>query len=758
LSNFVYGLKRNCFVHRNEWIWMVTEAQARILRLLAEFPVSLEKAWDVPRDLSLPGIAEKLGLVRSALNPPINNLQSDGYILIRMAHVIGTGSRRRNVHHITEAGRELVSGFGHDFGSVEKKKSKKKTGVLHGDAPKLTMIHGRQKDLENSIQTLDEKSNLILRGIAGIGKTALSGHISNHYVENNHSVHWASATMFTDIHSMIKSWNLFENTIIPKDVDNILESIKSMKKMLLVLDDVEQIHSRHMSEIKKFCEQITSFGQKVLICGRVPLPFEDGFEILNVDTLDETSSAKMLGEHDAGGNLNSVIQMLGGHPLALKLYIEDAGVQESNLTIHEFVQEVLLSGLSQESFDCLDELTIMPTKISVSELINVDQIGELDEYGLLRWDENSERCELHHLIRNTRREMLSDERLEKILLESADWWSSKNTSEGTLLSLHFSVELGEIDRLEFIQDQVTELVIDQNAGLSVVVDNALKLDELNPTLNRLAATVSLERGELIRASKHIDKLGEMESSDLRHRLSVLKGDKLESEKSLLEQISNSSPKRKAQLCISAASNILDDRLSLESSSKISAKVSNYIEDIEYDKLEPDVRQSCLLSVNLIKHTAALLANDFVKAEEYRKSLKMVTNENDIIIRRLSLRSSIAQMDLSQREAIISEVDNYASLDQSTLQTISLELSLAEKLYNLEDDNTESYFNKIDFKKLQLLTSSSAQRLKARWWVLKSKFSDNPGLAIREAISLYRKGGCLNASNKLGKQLHSMLQN
>ena len=376
----------------------------------------------------------------------------------------------------------------------------------------------------------------------------------------------------------------------------------------------------------------------------------------------------------------------------------------------------------------------------------------------MRWDENSQSCELHHLIRNTRREMLSAERLEEILEESANWWSEKNTSEGALLSLHFSVELGEVNRLEFIQEQVNELVIEQNAGLSVVLENALKLDELNFELNRLAATVSLERGELSRASKHIEKLSDEDSMDLRHRLSILKGNKQESEKSLLEQISNSSPKRKAQLCISAASNILDDRLSLEANSKIPTKVSGYIEQIEYDKLEPGVRQSCLISVNLIKHTAALLTNDFVKAEDYRNSLKMVSSENDVIIRRLSLRSSIAQMNLSQKDEIISQVENYTSLERSTLQTTSLKLSLAEKLYQLEDSELESYFKTIDFKKIESLSSSSAQRLKARWWVLKSKFIDNPALAIREAISLYRKGGCLDASNKLGKQLHSLIQN
>ena len=122
------------------------------------------------------------------------------------------------------------------------------------------------------------------------------------------------------------------------------------------------------------------------------------------------------------------------------------------------------------------------------------------------------------------------------------------------------------------------------------------------------------------------------------------------------------------MCISAASNILDDRLSLEANSKIPTKLAGYLEQIEYDKLEPEVRQSCLISVNLIKHTAALLTNDFAKAEDYRNSLKMVSSENDIIIRRLSLRSSIAQMNLSQKDEIMVQIENYTSIEKSTLQT------------------------------------------------------------------------------------------
>ena len=65
--------------------------EERLLRLLATFSSSLEKAWDVTRELSLPGMSESLGVVRSALNIPLTSLEQRGFLFKRMAHVIGGG-------------------------------------------------------------------------------------------------------------------------------------------------------------------------------------------------------------------------------------------------------------------------------------------------------------------------------------------------------------------------------------------------------------------------------------------------------------------------------------------------------------------------------------------------------------------------------------------------------------------------------------------------------------------------------------------
>ena len=97
--------------------------QERLLRWLGNYSASLEKAWDVTREISLPGISESLGVVRSALNVPLTKLEKQDLVFKRMAHVIGGGSRRRNVYHLTEKGRNLLSTMGEDTSKPRKSSS-----------------------------------------------------------------------------------------------------------------------------------------------------------------------------------------------------------------------------------------------------------------------------------------------------------------------------------------------------------------------------------------------------------------------------------------------------------------------------------------------------------------------------------------------------------------------------------------------------------------------------------------------------------
>ena len=79
---------------------MLNQRQLAIIVHLSGFGRDLEESWDVPRAISLAGIAEHLGVVRSALHPPLKSLQADGLVSSRSALVIGA-PRRWKVFHVS---------------------------------------------------------------------------------------------------------------------------------------------------------------------------------------------------------------------------------------------------------------------------------------------------------------------------------------------------------------------------------------------------------------------------------------------------------------------------------------------------------------------------------------------------------------------------------------------------------------------------------------------------------------------------------
>ena len=91
---------------------MLSGAELRILSHLSHFQGNEGAKWNIPREQSLPGIAESLGVVRSALHVPLNSLEKANFIISRNARVSGTKSRKRTVIHITEKGISALSDSG----------------------------------------------------------------------------------------------------------------------------------------------------------------------------------------------------------------------------------------------------------------------------------------------------------------------------------------------------------------------------------------------------------------------------------------------------------------------------------------------------------------------------------------------------------------------------------------------------------------------------------------------------------------------
>ena len=137
---------------------MLSASMLRILRWLDDHPASLESAWDVPRSLSLEGIADGIGVVRSALFQPMSPRRR-GLIMTRQAHVIGAGRRKRKVVHITEHGRQAV----HETGEDVAPRPSRQSSNLKGQIPEYTILHGRTDELAQLHETIEQGEPIHLR-------------------------------------------------------------------------------------------------------------------------------------------------------------------------------------------------------------------------------------------------------------------------------------------------------------------------------------------------------------------------------------------------------------------------------------------------------------------------------------------------------------------------------------------------------------------------------------------------------------------
>ena len=170
---------------------MLSDTERGILLRLSEFSEEIEVSWDVPRAISLPGLADSLGLVRSSLHKPLTRLEEEGLVFSRVAHVIGGGSRKRKVIHITSLGREKTIIMG--------KNTLIKTGELLGTFPEISSIFGRENDKEILTKQIFDGGSIFLTGLPGIGKTSLVRNLVPEILDLGWTVRWATCYSNTDI-------------------------------------------------------------------------------------------------------------------------------------------------------------------------------------------------------------------------------------------------------------------------------------------------------------------------------------------------------------------------------------------------------------------------------------------------------------------------------------------------------------------------------------------------------------------------------
>ena len=680
---------------------MVTGPEARILVRLAEFPPSLESAWDAPRDICLPGLSEYLGVVRSALHAPLSELVGKELIIERKAHVIGGGSRKRKVYHITELGRKECEGI-----TVP---NKKKIGELLGQPPGKTILHGR----DSLIQQLKGEAKLILTGLPGIGKTSLLRSIADELVSEGETVRFATMESFKDITEIFEEWGLVYTS----------ESavLNSTKNEILILDEVQEVSLRHVGRLEQFAQK----SENLIMASRAPLPITEGFEIIEIPPLEIEAAVGLLPSHLENREL--VAERLGGHPLALQLHDENSELPEAGYDLQEWVKEVVLADLGDE-IKALDELSLLPVPVPTDYLQYEQYLFDLDDHALLRWFGNS--VELHHLVRNVRSTMLSEEDHAA----AAEYWSQKEGDLARLVEMHHILKSGE-DIESHLLSNAEALMIRSSAGLATLIGDAIYR---HPTksLHRIAALVAIERGESEIASEH---LIHCDAPDLKYSLSLLEGKAEDFDSSNMD----------SRLILSEAARRMDDRLP---GGLPDSEILELLEDIDFSKAEGEMKKIMLVATAHIRHAWFISQNNWGEAAKIRDNLESISHSEDPQLKAMKMRAEIAETSPNSPsfEKLIESVFSKTGLKASMLQ-----LSLIQRC---DGERAVSLLNRVEMPGDDAQNNlSSARRVAATIWFLRAKFkTHNAFSSMAESIALWKQSLCPIAANKAAEMMHKLI--
>lgn len=724
---------------------MLSGARLRILAHLANFQTNAEDKWNIPREQSLPGIAEALGVVRSALHTPLTSLEQDLFVLSRNAQVTGIGSRRRTVIHITEKGLLALSESNTPINPRKRRN--------FGPVPNLTDLHGRNSEIENIANLLNHGSNVLLNGLPGIGKTSLARGVSDILTAKGWTLRWASCNIDSDISSIANMWLQQSGLSSPDSITAAVDSSRT----LLVLDEIQELHKRHISAVEELLVTLSSVQTPVLAIVRAPSPFENlaDYENIRLDGLKSEYAKKILPKELDNDISSRIVESLGGHPLALHLWTPDEELPEKIEAVQEYVKSTVIKRLSNEGIETLDELCLAPTPLDSDELFYSVGADELDESAILRWLGNQ--LEPHHLIRNVRRSHFSQDDSQTMHMKMAQKWATRSGPRARRIESHHRLKSGEIIDSEWLVSNILEIMKEDSAAAAIIIDQAIENNE-EEVFREVAADIALERGETEIANSHIELLSDGTNKILRlARLARIRGNSKLAEKLDYEASQKLSTIDKIKNEISTLVRLYDDRLPGPIKSDLVSKLKQRIDDVDISSLPDNERNAATLSLNLLKHSIALETQDLTSAAYSRSLLESQLGYDNPRLRILDLRASLlVKIDnITPPEAILSarnEINKCGNLlDKIILIHATLEASTPKHPNWLVKIHSE-----VSQERLRE-DIAAYRRISAQRWYWRGVLEPERKLSHwREAISRFRNAECSNAVNDLLTRISNMI--
>ena len=724
---------------------MLSRGQERLLRYLGTFPDALSKAWDVPRDVSLPGLSDAMGVVRSGLNQPLNGLLEIEFISVRVAHVLGGGSRRRQVYHITETGRAWL---------VEHPLLEETVSTTRPlNALKTSSIVGRDEELKTLDALIHEHNKALIGGLSGVGKSTLLRAWAD---GQSVPVRWATLNELSDPVSIMTDW-MPDEKALPKDLEAMVEHAADQGPSVLVVDDLHRLPPRHQEGVSQLLEGLHERQQVVVLAGRLPLPDRFEWPLLHLGNLAPNDAKHLLGEHLEDDLRQRVAKALDGHPMAINLYREGEPLPEAGEDIQAFVKQTMLNGLTDEGLDGLDTMVLFPRALPSEVAPGVQSIEELDERALLRWSPDGLDVEVQHLIRNVRRTMLDQERLTLLHQRASDHWEKHlENPVYAVLHLYHQLALEREDLAVKMDEQFERLVAGQSGALAVIFDRATKQRPEDEDLHYWAGRIALHRQEHERVRQHLESVQtDALRNELAYGLAVLEGQADEAERLLNEQLNGASNVDAARWLLRAAVQRVDDRLFDEMNGTNLDDVRTLLGRIKLPD-EIGARSSITVSMSLIQHTMALLAGDRERAESLVEGLESLSHPHDPIVLHARLKAELS-FSTATEAAHRRMYDQAVAAQPTPFHKAVVGLTFVEHLVRSDSDLALKVFETLPLPDAWTEMGTPHHRYAARWWYLKGHLdATKSATALREAARCFRQAGCVNAARSAARRLHRVL--
>ena len=719
---------------------MPNQRQLAILTHLSLFGRDLEESWDVPRAISLAGISDAVGGVRSALHIPLKSLESEGLVFSRTAHVIGA-PRRRKVFHITDSGREEARSGA--------KSPRKSTGRSVGPVPDLTKLHGRDDVVESIISGLSSGSNYLIEGLPGIGKTSVAAAVAHSLVSDSWQVRWATCQTDTDDSSIARSWL---GPRAPTSKEAIVARLDGSKKTLLVLDEAQQSSDRLVDGIRELLVACSKTSAVVMAVTRAPNPFPElpGFEPIRLEGLEAELAREILPLEMSDEEAIEVCTELAGHPLAIQLWSPEDEMPVSG-AIQDYVEDQVIRRLSQSGASSLDELSLSPLPLEVAELLQPDGCDELDDSAILRWA--GQLVEPHHLVGNARRASLNDGGAGTLHSKLAEMWSKRAGSRARRMEAHHRLESGSEVDSEWVSKITKEIVEEDSAAAAVVLQQAISLHP-EADLFELATDLALERGEAKIASGYIESMEDGPSKNLRMaRLARLEGEWDRADELESSAISGLEPGERVRAEIASLVRKYDDRIPGSDSRADSESLLSEADSVMLSDLEAVDRELASLVLDLLRFSLALEVGDLEEASRTRDSIEGRIGAEDPRLPFLDLRSRLSAG--SEADEFLDEALEAARshIDSTTdplerIRSIHLSLEACSEPPNWLIEAHSSF----DPESLDE-SRADHRRAYAHWWFWRGVTKKEDRLSSwKESIVRLRSSGCGKAARELTSRL------